>query len=143
MARVSVTLRENFKSDIKIRSHKLRADEPTDKGGDDTGPTPYEMLLASIGACAAITMRLYARRKGWPLEEVEVEVEYERVHADDCVECEKAEGKNHVDLMKMRYILHGDLTPEQRARIAEIGGRCPVHKTVEDGAHFLEEVAVD
>lgn len=143
MPKVTIELEENFKTDITARSHTLRADEPTDKGGDDTGPTPYELLLASIGACSAITMRLYAQRKGWPLEGVEIEIGHERVHADDCVECEKKEGRAYVDVIKKRFLLKGDLTREQKARIAEIGGRCPVQKTVENGAHFIEEVAID
>ena len=143
MPKVSLRLEENYKVDLVARTHSLRADEPVDKGGDDTGPTPYELLLASIAACSAITMRLYAGRKGWDLQAAEIEVEHERVHADDCVECEKVEGQGYVDLIKKRIVLHGNLTPEQRARIAEIGGRCPVQKTIEKGAHFVEEVAAE
>jgi putative redox protein len=143
MPKVTVRMVDNFKTDITARTHNIKSDEPVDKGGDDTGPTPYELLLSSIAACSAITMRIYSRRKGWPLESVEIEVEHERVHADDCVECEKKEGHAYIDVIRKRFVLHGDLSPEQRARIAEIGGRCPVQKTVAHGVHFIEEVAVD
>lgn len=142
MLNVSVSLENKFQTDIMVRSHALRADEPHDNGGDDTGPTPSEMLLSAIGSCQAITMKLYAGRKDWPLEGIEMELTLEKVKAEQYPEFD-SKGRPVIDVINTRMRLLGDLTPEQKKRIAEIGGRCPVHKTVEYGAYFSESVLED
>ncbi len=108
--------------------HTLTADEPRDVGGADNGPNPYELLLASLAACKLITLRMYADRKGWPLTEARIELTQERVHAEDCEDCESKDAFVHV--IQTTLHLDGDLTPEQRARIFEIADKCPVHRTL-------------
>jgi uncharacterized OsmC-like protein len=113
---------------ITMRQHQLVADEPP-PDGDDRGPTPYELLLAALGACTAMTLRLYAQRKGWPLEGVSVRLQHDRVHAQDCRDCETEHGL--LDRITKQLTLEGDLTPEQRQRLAEIAERCPVQRTLQ------------
>jgi putative redox protein len=116
---------------VEARGHQLAADEPTDAGGEDAGPTPYELLLGALGACTAMTVGLYARRKSWPLESVEVHLSHERVHARDCEDCEAPNGAGYLDRITKRLSLHGPLDADQRARLLEISERCPVQRTLE------------
>lgn len=120
--------RAGFAQDILVGAHRLRADEPTTAGGTDAGPTPYDFLLASLGACTSMTIRLYATRKQWPLEEVTVQLRHSRVHATDCAECETKEGR--IDRIDAEITLAGALSDEQRSRCLEIAERCPVHRTL-------------
>lgn len=143
MPKISLSLDERFKTNVSVRGHTVRIDEPADKGGDDTGPTPGELLIAAVGSCMAITMRLYADRKQWPLEGVDIEMESTRKKADECPDYDNPDGRKEVTVITSSITLRGPLTKEQKLRIAEIGGRCPVHKTVADGAHFIDELAVD
>ena len=108
--------------------HVLGADEPESFGGRDTGPSPYEYVLAGLGACTAMTIRLYADKKGWPLRRVHVALDHDKVHVQDCADCETREGK--VDEITRTIALEGDLDAEQRARILEIADKCPVHRTL-------------
>ena len=113
--------------EIRAGRHVLIADEPTGVG-DDLGPTPYDLLLASLGACTAMTLRLYADRKGWPLEHVSVQLAHDRVHADDSRDCEKKPCR--IELIERIVRLAGPLDDEQRQRLLEIAERCPVHRTL-------------
>ncbi len=117
-----------FAADVSLGKHSLRADEPASVGGTDTGPTPYDLLLSALGTCTAITLRMYADRKGWPLMGATVELRHDRVHARDCVECETKTG--FVSRISKRITLSGDLDDTQRARLLEIADRCPVHRTL-------------
>jgi putative redox protein len=122
--------------EIQIGRHRLRADEPTKLGGEDSGPTPYQLLLAALGACISMTVSLYARRKGWPLEGVEVRLSHDKIHAADCAECETREGK--IDRILRDVRLEGPLDDEQRARLLDIARRCPVGRTLMSEIHFAE-----
>jgi putative redox protein len=118
-----------FAQRIEAGGHVLMADEPVSAGGTDTGPDPYALLLAALGSCTSMTIRLYARHKSWPLEGVSVRLRHERVYAKDCEDCvEKKDG--HVERITRSIALSGALTEEQKARLLEIAERCPVHRTL-------------
>ncbi|SES99364.1 bifunctional alpha/beta hydrolase/OsmC family protein [Oceanicella actignis] len=104
------------------------ADEPPSLGGGGRGATPYQLVAAGLGACTSMTIRMYARRKGWPLTHVEVELRHDRIHAGDCADCPEGAGK--LDRFRRRIALHGPLDAAQRARLMEIADRCPVHRTL-------------
>jgi uncharacterized OsmC-like protein len=117
-----------FAQEIAVGRHRLLGDEPTSMGGTDTGPSPYDLLLAALGSCTSMTVALYARRKQWPLEAVTVELRHSRIHAADCESCETKEGR--LDRIERQVELSGPLTQEQRARLLEIANKCPVHRTL-------------
>lgn len=126
---VAVTIGESgYASQVRVRNHALWADEPEAVGGTDSGPTPYELLLASLGTCVAMTTRMYANRKGWPLTGVSVGLDQDRIHAADCDDCESARGP--VLRITKRLELQGDLDEEQRSRLMEIADRCPVQRSL-------------
>jgi putative redox protein len=114
--------------DISIGPHRLLADEPLEVGGTDTGPTPYGLILAGLGACTSMTLELYARRKGWPLESVIVRLRHRKIHAEDCADCETKEGM--IDRIEREIELAGPLDSEQKAKLMEIADKCPVHRTL-------------
>lgn len=113
---------------VSSGKHEWVADEPTALGGEDQGPDPYALLLASLGTCTSMTLRVYADRKGWPLEAITVHLEHDRIHAEDCRDCDTKVGK--VDRIRRRLELEGALDEEQRARLVEIADMCPVHRTL-------------
>lgn len=117
-----------FAQDIYAGRHRLRADEPVSIGGADSGPNPYDLLLAALGACTAMTVRMYANLKQLPLTRVSVDLEHDKVHAADCEECETREGK--IDRIERVMTLEGDLDEAQRAKLLEIANKCPVHRTL-------------
>lgn len=125
---VRVRSRGYLTQEIEAGKHRLTADEPKEDGGRDTGPNPYELLLASLGACTSMTVQLYAKRKGWPLEGVEVALEQERLYAADCEGCET--GDMRMDRIRKRLVLRGPLDETQRRRLAEIAEKCPVNRTL-------------
>jgi putative redox protein len=113
---------------VTVGRHRIVADELPEAGGADLGPNPYDYLLVALGSCKSMTVRLYARRKGWPLERVAVRLRHQKIHAQDCADCETREGK--LDQIEVDLELTGPLAPEQRARLLEIADRCPVHRTL-------------
>lgn len=117
--------------------HALLADEPLGIG-DDTGPAPYDLLLAALGACTSMTVRMYADRKGWPLEDVAVRLSHSKVHADDCAACESDSGK--VDVIERELVIEGPLDDEQRAKLLQIADRCPVHRSLHDETHITTQL---
>ena len=128
MVSVSETREGKFTQSIQIGAHQLRADEPVTMGGGDSGPSPYDLLLAGLGACTSMTLRLYAEQKQWPLERVTVHLRHDKVHATDCADCETKEGK--IDRIEREIKIDGALDGAQRARLLEIANKCPVHKTL-------------
>ncbi|MEO1009240.1 MAG: OsmC family protein [Planctomycetota bacterium] len=131
--------RDHFRTEIHAGPHEMAADEPESLGGTDTGPDPYQLLLASLGACKAITVRMYADRKGWPLEQLEVTLSHSRVHAKDCEDCSSESGM--VSIIECTLDATGALDEEQRARLAEIADKCPVHKTLTGEVKIRTELA--
>lgn len=128
MSEVIVSSVGFLKQEITAGPHRLYADEPKEAGGNDTGPDPYSLLLAALGACTSMTLQLYARRKGWPLEKVQVSLRNERIHARDCEDCASEDGM--ITRIERYISLTGPLDEEQRARLLEIAQRCPVHRTL-------------
>jgi len=128
-----------FAQRIVAGPHQLVADEPRDVGGQDSGPGPYDLLLAGLGACTSMTLRMYAERKSWPLERVSVRLRHEKIHARDCADCETKDGK--IDRIERRLRIDGDLAPEQRARLLEIADKCPVHRTLESEIRVVTSLA--
>ena len=120
--------RERYLQNISVGSHRYHADEPFDAGGRDAGPDPYELLLAALGSCVSITLRMYADRKQWPLEAVRVELSWARVHMADCADCDN--GFEMTDGIEMELSLVGDLSESQRERLMNIANKCPVHRTL-------------
>ena len=117
-----------FRQRVRAGNHELVADEPESVGGTDAGPNPYDYLLAGLGACTNMTLRMYANRKKWPLEEVVSRLKHSKSHARDCEECQSESGK--IDIIEKQLEIHGPLSEEQRERLLEIAGRCPVHRTL-------------
>jgi uncharacterized OsmC-like protein len=118
----------DFRQVIQADSHRLTADEPVADGGGGTGSSPYDLLLAALGACTSMTIGLYARRKEWPLEEITVSLWHSKIYARDCEECETKEGR--IDRIEREIHLAGSLTDEQRAKLLQIADLCPVHRTL-------------
>ena len=117
-----------FTQEIIAGPHRMTADEPPSVGGDDRGPTPYGYLLAGLGACTSMTLRLYADRKKWPLERVTVQLRHDKIHASDCEACETGEGR--IDMIEREILMEGPLDAPQRAKLLEMADRCPVHRTL-------------
>ena len=127
--RVAVRTEKTLRTEMMANGFSLVADEPASLGGTDTGPTPYDYLAAALGACTSMTLRMYADRKGWPLDAVTVTIKHSKVHVQDCLDCEKSKAK--LDHFERTLTLEGDLDEAQRARLLEIAERCPVHRTLE------------
>jgi putative redox protein len=125
---VRETRNSKFQQTVSIGPHRLLADEPVPAGGEDTGPGPYDFVLAGLGACTSMTMRLYADRKALPLERTTVTLSHRKIHAEDCAECETKAGM--LDQIDMVIAMEGALDAEQRKRLMEIADKCPVHRTL-------------
>lgn len=118
----------SFAQVVRTGRHTLRADEPASAGGSDSGPSPYQLLSAALGACTSMTIRMYADRKNWPLEHVSVHLKHDKIHAKDCEDCETRDGR--IDRIEREITITGDLDDTQRQRLLEIADRCPVHRTL-------------
>ncbi len=130
---------DSFLTNIKAGRHRLIADEPESAGGSDLGPNPYELLLAGLGACTGMTLQMYAKRKEWPLESVDVSLKHDKIHAKDCKDCEEKTGK--IDQITREIKITGDLSAEQREKLLEIADKCPVHRTLEGEIKVVTELA--
>ena len=129
-------LDHKFLRGMYSNDHFLRADEPIKYGGKDLGPSPYDLLLMSLGACTSMTLRMYANRKKLPLEDVIVRLQHERVHAEDCIDCNQS-----IERITRRITLLGDLDDKQRQRLLEIADKCPVHRTLENNPQIVTELS--
>jgi putative redox protein len=125
---VQETRKSKFNQIITVGPHHLVADEPVAAGGEDAGPGPYDFLLAGLGACTSMTMRLYADRKSLPLDRVTVTLKHSKIYAKDCAECETQDGM--LDQIERDIAIDGALDAEQRKKLMEIADKCPVHRTL-------------
>jgi putative redox protein len=129
-----------YDQEIAVGPHRLLADEPRDVGGNDAGPNPYELLLAALGACTSMTVRMYAERKQWPLQGVEMRLAHSRIHAEDCAECDTKQGM--LDSIEAEITLIGELSDEQRQRLVEIASMCPVHRTLKSEIQIRTDLSL-
>lgn len=136
---VRETRNSKFQQIISTGPHRLLADEPVAAGGEDSGPGPYDFLLASLGACTSMTMRMYADRKSLPLERVTVTLKHQKIHAEDCAECETKAGM--LDQIDRVIAMEGALDAEQRSKLMEIADKCPVHRTLTSEIRILTRAA--
>ncbi len=131
--------RSHYKVEMNAGGHQLFGDEPEGSGGSDAGPDPYDYLLMSLGSCTAMTVRMYADHKEWPVEEVFVELLHHKVHAEDCENCDKKTSK--VDHIEKDVIIVGDLTEKQKDRLLEVSERCPVHRTLQSDIEITSQLS--
>lgn len=136
---VRETRNGKFQQTVSTGPHRLLADEPVAAGGEDTGPGPYDFLLAGLGACTSMTMRLYADRKSLPLERVTVTLSHSKIHAEDCAECETRTGM--LDQVERVIAMEGNLDAEQRTKLMQIADKCPVHRTLTSEIHIVTRAA--
>jgi len=135
MTQITAKLTSGMAVVLSNGRHEWRADEPTDAGGTDTGPNPYELLLGSLAACTCITISLYCQHKGLLLESVSTTYDFSRVHADDCEDCDKPD-KGLIEKIASNVHIEGNFDEAQRKRLTQIAQRCPVHKTLAHGVAF-------
>jgi putative redox protein len=136
---VRETRNSKFQQTVSTGPHRLLADEPVSAGGEDSGPGPYDFLLAGLGACTSMTMRMYADRKSLPLERVTVTLKHQKIHAEDCSECETKEGM--LDQIDRVIAMEGALDADQRKRLMEIADKCPVHRTLTSEIRIVTKAA--
>ena len=125
---VTVSTGKTFTTRIQTGRHHFIADEPVEKGGNDKGPNPYDLLLSALGACTSITLRMYASRKEWPVDEINVRLRHFKIHAEDCEDCDSPTGR--IDVIERHIEILGNIDEDQRERMLEIADKCPVHKTL-------------
>src|SRR5437667_370373 len=136
---VRETRNSKFQQTVSVGPHRMLADEPVAAGGEDSGPGPYDFVLAGLGACTSMTMRLYAERKSLPLERVTVTLKHSKIHAEDCAECETKSGM--LDQIERVIAMEGNLDTEQRKKLMEIADKCPVHRTLTSEVHIVTHAA--
>jgi len=140
VAKITARLTSGTAVELSNERHQWTSDEPIDIGGTDSGPNPYELLLGSLAACTCITLALYCRHKGIQLESVEATYDHDRIHAEDCEECDDSD-RGFIDRIQSRVHIEGSFDDAQRKRLAQIVGRCPVHKTLENRIVLADEVS--
>lgn len=129
---------ENYKTELNAGKHTIIADEPERAGGSDKGPDPYDLLLMSLGTCTVITLRMYAERKEWPLDDVYMELRHFRDHAEDCTDCD--DPSSMIDKIEKEIIVEGDLDDEQVDKLLEISNKCPVYRTLKGEMDIISTI---
>ena len=142
--KVKLNTAEGYRTVITAGKNSLVADEPVSVGGNDEGMSPYELLLASLGACTAITLKMYIDRKKMPIKNVEVHLSFDRIKPEDCEGCspEELAGKTEIQHISRIIYLTGDVTEEQKDRLRQIANRCPVHITLHSNPHVEDAMIV-
>lgn len=127
-----------YRTDVEIRDHHILADEPVDKGGTDTGPTPTELMTAALAACTSVTIRMYADRKGWPIGDIDIRIWHRRVDEKDPADPDAR--ARRIDLFDVEIEIEGPLDDEQRERLLYIAGRCPVKRALEGSSRITTSI---
>ncbi len=142
--RAKLTVAAGYRTQITAGKHTLIADEPEGAGGRDEGMSPYELLLSALGACTAMTLKMYIDRKKLPVSDIEVLLTFDRTHIDDCESCteEERDGREEIQQISRLIYVTGDVTEEQKERLLYIAGRCPVHVTLHSNPHVEDVVIV-
>ena len=140
MARITANLTSGMAVRLSNGRHEWKADEPIDAGGTDTGPNPYELLLGSLAACTCVTIAWYCQFKKLPLESVSTTYDFDRVHVDDCKDCDIPD-RGFIERITSNVHIEGNFDDAQRKRLAQIAERCPVHKTLAHGVEFEDNAA--
>ncbi|MDX1403280.1 MAG: OsmC family protein [Woeseiaceae bacterium] len=135
MPQITAKLDQGLVVTLSNGRHQWTADEPLEAGGSDSGPNPYELLLGSLAACTCVTLAMYCRHKGLPLQSVSTRYEFSRVHADDCLDCDSPD-QGLIEKISTNVEIKGDFDEAQKKRLAQIASRCPVHKTLANGVEF-------
>ena len=135
---VSLGKNDGFTTKMKVGNHNMIADEPTSFGGNDFGPSPYDLVSAGLSACTAMTIQMYVKRKGWDLQNVEVHTSYSKTHAEDCEDCENSAAK--IDTFNRKIKITGQLDDKQLQRILQIADKCPVHKTLHNDTQMITKL---
>lgn len=135
---VVVSSESGLTQEVRSGRYQMVADEPVEVGGGGLGPSPYELLLSSLGACTSMTLRLYAGRKGWDVKRIVVRLRHYRIHAEDCIDCETK--RAFIDRIERYIELSGDLTAAQKARLQVIAESCPVHRTLTAGTDIRTKI---
>ncbi len=135
---ITQTSAPTLKTRINTGKHTLFSDEPVEVGGEDTGPSPYEILLSALGACTGMTITMYAKRKTMPLKGITVYLRHDKVYVEDCAHCEKDTSK--IDLIYREIELIGDLNSDQRNKLLDIANKCPVHKSLSSGINIKTQL---
>lgn len=139
MAKTHVSLMgDGYRTTIKTRQHEYHADEPEDAGGADTAVTPTEMTMGALGSCIAMTLKMYAQRKGWDLQGVEIDLDFERFKGKDYADYDGDE--RYIHEIRKNIVLHGDLDTDQKGRLMEIAGRCPVHRLIDTPTFWVDQI---
>jgi uncharacterized OsmC-like protein len=134
---ITVESLDHLQNRITSGNNSIIADEPAVAGGDDLGLDPYSLLLAALGSCKSMTMKLYAKHKNWDLQKIRITLSHQKVHAQDCVECESKDVK--LDTIRVKIDLEGNLNDEQKMQLKEIAKRCPVHRTLTSEIRIIQE----
>ncbi|MBO0858994.1 MAG: OsmC family protein [Chloracidobacterium sp.] len=142
--RVKLAPKDGFRTQITAGAHTIIADEPSGAGGADEGPSPYDLLLAALGACTAMTLKIYIERKKLPITDLEVLLTFDRIHIDDCESCVKDEQLKNQEIQHISRLIYvtGDVTDEQKQRLLYIAGRCPVDITLHSDPHVEDALIV-
>ncbi len=135
---IARTGKTGFRTEIIANGHSLVADEPISAGGANTGPTPYDLLVSALGACTAMTIRMYADHKKLPLDAIIARLRHQKIHAEDCQDCD--DSRSRIDFIEREIELQGDLDQPTRQRLLEIANRCPVHRTLESGSRIASKL---
>lgn len=139
MTAITAELDEGYAVGLRSSAgHEWQADEPEDRGGSDTGPDPYELLLGALAACTSITISMYCQRKGWQLGGVSARFRHDRVHAEDCRDCEDDQ-RGYIDRIASEITIFGDFDDDQQQRLRRVAERCPVRKTLQKGMVVEDE----